>query len=435
MAYFPPTGSVVAFQGTPANLKVTASIAGTVQLSGTPSISGAVDVSNFPTNQSVSGAVQIAGKDPSSITAVKLLDDELVASTLGLVTQGLVYGKTTAGGGAYVEVKVTPSGALSVEPATASVIAFQGGTRVTSLVSTIPSSVIVGASIFGLPPVNVTNTNLNVGGSVVAFQGAGWSGSVAARLTESTNASVITVGGSTGNSSVMLLNSENVVGSIATLQGTNPWVVVSSLAGGLFPVSGSVAATITNTNVNVSGSVATRLTTSTNSSVIVVSQASTAAAIINTNVNIGGSVVAFQGAGWSGSVAAFQAGTRITSISGIPQVSVQGAVTFLASSIVSGHGSVNGVASVQVLSAPGAGLFNYVTDFTLSNTGAATTLVTFTDGDASIIGRSIAPTGGGAIATAISSPMKAGKVNGVVNIAAATATSVLYAWVGGYRAP
>ena len=47
-----------------------------------------------------------------------------------------------------------------------SVVAFQGGTWSntqagtvkTSLVSTVPSSVIVGASIFGLAPVNVTNT-------------------------------------------------------------------------------------------------------------------------------------------------------------------------------------------------------------------------------------------------------------------------------------
>lgn len=60
---------------------------------------------------------------------------------------------------------------------------IQSGTVITSIVSTIPSSVIVGASIFGLAPVNVTNTNINVGGSVVAFQGAGWSGSVAAIVT------------------------------------------------------------------------------------------------------------------------------------------------------------------------------------------------------------------------------------------------------------
>ena len=224
----------------------------------------------------------------------------------------------------------------------------------------------MGASIFGLPPVNVTNTNLNVGGSVVAFQGAGWAGSV-----------VGFQGGTQITSLVSIIPSSVIVGasifgqlpagtaplgSVATLQGTNPWNI-------------------------------------------------------------------------AGSVAAFQAGTQITSISGIPQTSIHGAVTFIAASIISGHGSVNGAASVQILAAPGAGLYNYVTDFLLSNTGAATTLVTFTDGDTSIIGKSIAPTAGGAIATAISSPMKTLQTNKVVNIVAATATSVLHAWLGGYKAP
>lgn len=127
--------------------------------------------------------------------------------------------------------------------------------------------------------------------------------------------------------------------------------------------------------------------------------------------------------------------TVITSISGTITASVQGAVTFQTASVVTGHGSVNGAASVQVLAAPGATLYNYVTDFIISNTGAATTLVLFTDGDASIIGKTIAPAGGGSNATSLSAPMRALKINGVVNIVAQTATSVLHAWVGGYRAP
>lgn len=244
----------------------------------------------------------------------------------------------------------------------------QTGTVITSLVSTIPSSVIVGASIFGLPPVNVTNTNLNVGGSVVAFQGAGWSGSVAA-----------------------IQSGTRITSIVSTVPSS---VIVGASIFGLPPVN-----------------------------------------VTNTNINVGGSVVAFQGAGWSGSVAAFQAGTQITSISGIPQASVHGAVTFLPSSIVSGHGSVNGAASVQILAAPGANLYNYVTDISLANTGSATTLVSITDGDGSVIGKLIAPTGGGAIMTAMSTPMKTMQTNKVVNISAATATSVLHAWIGGYKAP
>lgn len=186
-------------------------------------------------------------------------------------------------------------------------------------------------------------------------------------------------------------------------QGTNPWTVVSSLAGGIFPISGSVAAAITNTNVNVSGS-----------------------------------------------VAAFQVGTTITSISGIPQASVHGAVsvaggliqasvhgavTFQAASVLTGHASLVSAASVQILAAPGTGLFTYLTDFTISNTGSITTLVTFTDGDGSIMGKTIAPGGGGSNATSFAAPMKTLQTNKVGNIFAANATSVLHAWVGGYKAP
>src|SRR5690606_2697696 len=112
-----------------------------------------------------------------------------------------------------------------------------------------------------------------------------------------------------------------------------------------------------------------------------------------------------------------------------------GYVNIIPASIVSGHGSVNGVASVQVLAAPGSGLYNYVTDFMVSNTGSSTTLVTFTDGDGSIMGKTIAPAGGGSNGTAIASPMKTLQSDKVVNIAAATATSVLHVWVGGYKAP
>jgi len=316
-------GSVTALQGTNPWL-ITGSVQGSFSPSG---------------NQSVSGAVQIAGKDPACIVSARPIDENLTSSAIALITQGLIYGKTTAGGGAYVEVKVSPSGALQTDSEVrGSVSALQSGNWITSLVSTVPSSVIVGASIFGQLPAGTAP-----------------------------------------------------LGSVAVLQGTNPWAV---------------------TNVG---------------SVIVIQTGSVI------SLNIGSIITASQGS--VAAIRAGQIGTVITSISGIPQASIHGAVTFLGASVVSGHGSVNGAASVQILAAPGTGLFNYVTDFLLSNTGATTTLVTFTDGDGSIMGKSIAPTGGGAVATAISSPMKAGKVNGVVNIAAATATSVLHAWIGGYKAP
>ena len=276
---------------------------------------------------------------------------------------------------------ITVGTAAANQSVSGTVDVAQIGAWRTSVINSTPSSLLAGVSVIGLPPVNVTNTNLNIGGSVVAFEGAGW--------------------------------------------------------------SGSVAALITNTNVNVSGSVAAfKLGTWVTSLVSTVPSSVIVGTSIFGQLPAGtaplGSVAVLQGTNpWniSGSVAAFQAGTVITSISGIPQVSVHGTVKIFPASVVTGHGSVNGAASVQILAAPGAGLYNYVTDFLLSNTGAATTLVTFTDGDGSIMGKSIAPTGGGAIATGLAIPMKTLQTNKVVNILAATATSVLHAWIGAYKAP
>lgn len=46
---------------------------------------------------------------------VKALNNQLVATDVGLITNSAIHGITTAGGGAYVDVKVNPSGALTVE--------------------------------------------------------------------------------------------------------------------------------------------------------------------------------------------------------------------------------------------------------------------------------------------------------------------------------
>lgn len=45
----------------------------------------------------------------------KTLGEQLTASESGIVTNTIIHGKTTAGGGSYVDVKVSPSGALQVE--------------------------------------------------------------------------------------------------------------------------------------------------------------------------------------------------------------------------------------------------------------------------------------------------------------------------------
>jgi len=166
--------------------------------------------------------------------------------------------------------------------------------------------------------------------------------------------------------------------------------------------------------------------------------ASTIGGIERPVVNIG-SVVSINPASVSGTVGAsliglapVTLGATNPSVSGTVGASILGlpGVTVVTGSIVSGHGSVNGAASVEVLAAPGAGLRNYVTDIELANTGSADTLVDITDGDASILARTIAPSGGGSNSNR-ATPIK-GTVNQVVNISAATATSVLYGTLTGY---
>lgn len=275
---------------------------------------------------------------------------------------------TTAGAAIYGSVV-----AVLTSP---SIVAVQGGTAVTSLVSTVPSSVIVGASIFGQLP----------GGTAV-------------------------------------------LGSVAALQGTNPWIVVSSIAGGIFPISGSVAATVTNTNLNVSGS-----------------------------------------------VVAFQAGTQITSISGVayaedaphatgdPGLFVLGVRNDAVASFVSanldyspigvdsagrslikpfaaeesrieGYASLVSTSVTTLVAAAGAGLKNYITDVLVANTGATTTLITFrSQGGTSVLGYTIAPSGGGSNIPGMAVPFRTG-ANESFDFQPTSASSILYVTVKGFKAP
>jgi len=178
---------------------VAASISGTVTttLTGTPSVSGTLNVGNFPTTQNVSGSVVATqGTSPWIIT-------------------GSVQ-TTVQTGNSSVQVLNFPAN----QSVSGRVETTQTGTVITSLVSTIPSSVLVGASIIGLTPVAISGTpNVNAAGSVVAFQGTNpWI------ITGSVQTTV-----QTGNSSVQVLNfpaNQSVSGRVeATQVGT----VITSL--------------------------------------------------------------------------------------------------------------------------------------------------------------------------------------------------------------
>lgn len=204
----------------------------------------------------------------------------------------------------------------------------------------------------------------------------------------------------------MLPGGTNVLGSVATLQGTSPW-------------------------------------------------------------NIAGSVLAVQGI-WSGSVIAQQLGTVISSVvNSIPSSLLTGVhghrndavASYLGGDLswrpiatdsagrivtkffapeesrVEGYASTVNVSVTTLIAAAGAGLRNYITDVWLANTGAATTLVTFrSGGGTSVLGYTIAPTASGSNLPGLVTPMRT-LANETFDFQASTGTSVLYATVKGFRAP
>lgn len=380
---------------------------------------------------------------------------------------------------------------MAYVPNSGSVVAFQSD----------PTKLVGTFSVVGLP------TNQNVSGSVVAFQGTSpWltvptSGSIAAvqsgiRITSivNSNPSSVIVGTSIFG---QLPAGTAVLGSVAVLQGTDPWTVKSSIAGGIFPVSGSVSAVITNTNLNVSGSVAafqagTKITSISGQVTVVSSIAggifpvsgSVGAQILNTNLNVGGSVVAFLGTNpWPvvnvGSIISLNVGSIITvfqapSIVGTYSEDsahttadkgffVMGVRNDTVSSFTGSNGEYNPFAhdsAGRVLSKPfaaeeariegyhsvvstsvttlvaagGVGIRNYITDVWVVNTGAANSLITFKDGAGSILGYTIAPSAGGSNLVGLQTPIRTG-ANATFDFQPATASSIIYCTAKGYKAP
>lgn len=82
-----------------------------VLLAGTLTISGAVTVASITNGSQKSQIIDASG----DIADVVQLGTQVTATDKGLVTNSVIHGKSTAGGGTFVDVKVTPSGALSTE--------------------------------------------------------------------------------------------------------------------------------------------------------------------------------------------------------------------------------------------------------------------------------------------------------------------------------
>lgn len=101
---------------------------------------------------------------------------------------------------------------------------------------------------------------------------------------------------------------------------------------------------------------------------------------------------------------------------------------------IEGYNSVVSTSVTTLVAAAGTGLRNYITDIQIANTGATTTLITFrSGGGTSVLGYTIAPTGGGSNIT-FQTPMRT-LANETFDFQPTTASSVLFATVKGFKAP
>ena len=417
MAYFPQSGSVVGFQSTSASLKTESSIIGTVPV----------------------------------------VQSGTVISSISGVPQASVHG--AVGASVICTVPVTQSGVV-----------------ISSIVSTIPSSVIVGASIFGNVPVTQITNPWIITGSI---QGGG--GGIQYEENEA-DASV------TGTAVMWKSNLSSSILSVVNPANPLPVSVQGVISINPASVSGTVGASVIGTvPVVQSGTVISSIVSTIPSSVIVGASIFGLAPVnvTNTNLNVGGSVVGFQGGAWTTSVVGNvgQTGTIITSISGTVVVaSIVGTyaedashttadpgiftlgvrndavASFVGANLeyapfgldsagrvlikpfsadesrLAGNASIVSVGSVAVLVAAGTGLRNYATDILVSNTGSITALITFTDGDASVLGKTVAPATGGSNIVGMAMPMRT-SANQPFNIVTDSISSVIHAAVYGYKAP
>lgn len=281
-------------------------------------------------------------------------------------------------------VNATGSILAALNSTAASVIVVEGTyTRITSVMNTVPSSMMVGASIIGLTPVSATQItspwvvnvptpsylSIQPGGSVMNVN---ISGSVAAAITNFT-ASVAA-------------NINVISASIAVNQGTNPWVI------------GSIVGTYQEDQA---------ASTSDKGLFVLHVRNDTLSSVTNADLDYSALSVG-------------PVGEMITANSPITKW-------------VSGATSVMNGVSVQVLAGPGASIFSYITGINVINESATATRVTITQGlgavPASMVTWLIAPAGGGSNNTYLN-PLKV-LINNGISASISTVASV-YVTITGF---
>lgn len=411
-------------------------VVGTFAPAANQSVSGTVNVGNFPTSQNVSGSVvAFQGTSPWAVANG--------GSIITVSKDSSVIAYQLAGSILAVEATIVPPANQSVSG--------------TVNVGNFPANQSVSGAVTA-PPGSVMNT-VSPAGSVTAISGA-----VTAPAGSVMNV-VNPAGSITAISGTVTANAGTVPGSVVAFPGTVPWPVVNVGSIISTPI-GSIIVVLQSSSIiaRVTGSVATLGIAGSITTVVNPAGSVGTVAVNNfpTNQNVSGSVVAFGTMSVLGTVPVTQSGTwqpsalgyltrndAIASFAGANlttrPVAGDSAGRMLIkpfapgeSSLISTASTVNfgttTPASIRLFLAPGAGLKNYVTDFNFSNTGATTTLVSIVDEDASVMGRTIVPAGGGSNHS-FATPLTTQIANKQVGVIAASATSVLHITLTGYKAP
>lgn len=229
---------------------------------------------------------------------------------------------------------------------------------------------------------------------------------------------VVSANISASNSSVMLLNGENVIGSVATLQSTNPWMILGSVSGTV----GSSMIGMLPAGTRVIGSVA---------------------ALQGTNPwNIAGSVLSISG-NIASVVAQFYRNDALASTLGADlsygpptrdsagRLVVKPYVADDTSAFRFSTTTTNG--SVTLIQASAIGKRFYVTDISVANSGSVFTLLTVQDGSTSILAYVPVPATAGAIPQYTILPRTAPAQDLAFKVA--PSVSILSITINGYQAP
>lgn len=318
-------------------------------------------------------STQVVNSSGSSVSA-RAVNSAIVGTDVGMVTNTVIHGLSSAGGGTYVDVKVNPSGTLQVE----------------------------------------ANAGTNLNTSALALESGGNLAATATSLAimddwdESDRAKV------------------------------NPIVGQAGVAGGSGTVSASTQRMVLATDVALPAGTNTIGKLAANSGVDigdvdVTSAVITGGAVAHDGVDSGNPIkIGHKAVSTQSGQTAVASGDRTDSITDLDGSLITRMTTHGDS--VSGVASATGTSDTSVVAAQGASTYFYVTGFTIANTGSTTTLITFKDGSGgSALWYTIAPTTGGSNFSQGGKPIFRTSANTALYFACASASTTVYVSVTGYK--